>query len=1774
MAGKKKIGAIIALDGEKEFRQAVTGCNKELSNLKSQSALVKEQFDGQANTIDALRKKHEVLSKILETHQKKEEKLRDGLNHAKESYEKVGNGLASLRKDYDAANKKLEELKKSTNASSEELEEQEKAVKDLSDAIQKGENNYQSAAIKIADWETKLNTARAQTIKANRALEQNYAYMREAESSTDKCAKSIDAYGKKVKESVEATLDWSEALKAATASKLIDAGTQAVQSLGEATLGTAQDMNVAANQIQASTGIAAQSMQDYRKVMEDIYKNNYGDNFEDVGDAVSTVVQNLGELDPTKLQETTESAITLRDTFGFDFQEQIRSVKMLMDTFGISSEKAYNLIAQGAQKGLNKNGDLLDTINEYAVHYKQMGTSADEFFNSLANGTASGTFSVDKLGDAYKEFGIRVKDTAESTTEGYNILGLNADEMRAKFAAGGESAKSATAVVLSALFNMNDQVKQNQAGVDLFGTMWEDLGAQGVSALMNLNGEIASTKDVMTEIQDIKYDDMTNQLTQISRLIQMRIAEPLAEKYLPSTKKGLEALADNLDEVTTGMIGLGAVLAVYKASKSDFFLDAAKALKKMTTATEGATLAQKALNLAQSMSPAGWLMTIIAAVTAGMVAYKFATRDAKKEETAHQAEVKKLCDTTDELNEKIEENRKARQESKADIDAEYGAYQRMSDELYNLAEKENKTNEEKAYMSSLVDELNEKIPELNLKYDEQTGALNKSREAVYAYIESLEKKALVQAAEEDLTEIMKERYEAEKNLSELESKRNELIEEKVSVNSKLYAAEEEHYRKIGNGEISDYDPQKMSEYAEAAGDCEIQISELNERIGEQKDKLSESDEELETVKGILGDYKTTMDAAAESTDNLTESQSSVAEQSVQMTQEQIEAYNDLKNAIESSVDSAISAFDKFDGGTEISTEKVLENLTSQVDGISKWSDNLKTLAGAAGQGMTKEFYDYLVDMGPSSANLVQSLVDSLSNNTEDFASVCQKWTEAMNLEDSVSDELARTGIALESGVQGAFHQAATAVQNSSSQITEATGQAFDNAANTAKDKGTELSQNVAEGIEDEKDSSKNAGTNVAESMAAGIAVGATNVTNATRGVLTQANTQAGSMIPDFQTTGSNLMEGLKTGIMAKSGEIASAAAQAVRAALDASKKEADIHSPSRKFKEQVGKQIGKGMAFGIKETANLSEEEAKKMSAKVYSTANAWLKKYKKSKKTSLDDEIYYWQQVKKQLKKGTDEYEKAAKKIESMKKKKSDIQDYHLSGNALDVYKTYYKVSAKAEVDYWEKVRKQYNEGTAERLEADQKYYEAKESYNEQLEELNQEYYENCKDVNEKLAEDVQELTDTYNDAVKERKDAIYSSFGLFDQFESTSKSGSTLLYNLKTQVAGYADWQLQLEELSKKQISAGLLDELKEMGPEASASLHALNSLTEEQLAEYNALWQQKNELAQSQALKDMEDLKAQTESKIQAAKEAAQKELDSYKANYETALAELSAGMEKPLSKMADKAKKWGEKSVLNYVKSVKKKVSKKSTKAELKEATDVISTQLSTLEESGSKIGKDTLQGILDGLTNKKKIKASAKELIDVLKKEVKEAADIHSPSRLFKKEIGEQLSAGVAEGISDNTSKVNQAGIDMIKSLLENEKNRLDLQRSMLSGYLNYTNNVDGSRYTGNLRRILKQAEEQLAQKQSNLSNYLQSINGNSGIAELNNLISIAPVQQVNATVDNSNLASMFGTMLAVMQDGFEYIKGMQVVLDTGEVVGHMSDAMGNELAMKSRRGRW
>ena len=325
------------------------------------------------------------------------------------------------------------------------------------------------------------------------------------------------------------------------------------------------EYQTALSSIGAQTGAADAELDAFGETMKDIYAEGYGENFEDIAESLSTVAKSAKGLDPSSIKEMTTNAMALRDTFGYDVQESVRAANMLMDQFGISGTQAFNLITQGAQQGLDKNGDLLDSINEYSVHFKQLGIDAEGMFNSLINGTESGTFSVDKLGDAVKEFGIRVKDGTGD--DAFKTLGLSVDATKQAFAEGGAAAQQAFKDVNTALFSMDDKVQQNIIGVQLYGTMWEDLGAEGVKALTDISGQADMAKSSMEQLKDVKYDNLGSALEGIKRMFTTNILLPISQEIMPAVNDFVQGIGSAFSDgkltaaITESVSGLSGALS-------------------------------------------------------------------------------------------------------------------------------------------------------------------------------------------------------------------------------------------------------------------------------------------------------------------------------------------------------------------------------------------------------------------------------------------------------------------------------------------------------------------------------------------------------------------------------------------------------------------------------------------------------------------------------------------------------------------------------------------------------------------------------------------------------------------------------------------------------------------------------------------------------------------------------------------------------------------------------------------------------------------------------------------------------------------------------------------------------------------------------------------------------------------------------------------------------------------------------------------------------------
>jgi phage-related minor tail protein len=321
------------------------------------------------------------------------------------------------------------------------------------------------------------------------------------------------------------------------------------------------DINKTMNDLAAKTGATGAELEAMSKSATELWKSGLGESISDVANALSEVKQTAG-LTGKELENAAKYGLTLRDTFGFEMNETTRTAAALMKNFGISAEEAYGLITIGAQKGANKNGDLLDTLNEYSVHYKSLGLTADQFVAGLIKGAESGSWSVDKVGDAVKEFTIRSKDASKASLEAFQMIGLNGEEMTRAFANGGAEASKAFNTTVKALKAMKDPVKKNAAGVALFGTMFEDLEAGVLDTFESMTSASLDAEAALKQVAGVKYNDLGSSITQISRSLQAQL--------IPASQQAAAALQDKMPEIQAAIAKLEPIMADLAARFAEF----------------------------------------------------------------------------------------------------------------------------------------------------------------------------------------------------------------------------------------------------------------------------------------------------------------------------------------------------------------------------------------------------------------------------------------------------------------------------------------------------------------------------------------------------------------------------------------------------------------------------------------------------------------------------------------------------------------------------------------------------------------------------------------------------------------------------------------------------------------------------------------------------------------------------------------------------------------------------------------------------------------------------------------------------------------------------------------------------------------------------------------------------------------------------------------------------------------------------------------------------
>jgi hypothetical protein len=122
----------------------------------------------------------------------------------------------------------------------------------------------------------------------------------------------------------------------------------------------------------------------------------------------------------------------------------------------------------------------------------------------------------------------------------------------------------------------------------------------------------------------------------------------------------------------------------------------------------------------------------------------------------------------------------------------------------------------------------------------------------------------------------------------------------------------------------------------------------------------------------------------------------------------------------------------------------------------------------------------------------------------------------------------------------------------------------------------------------------------------------------------------------------------------------------------------------------------------------------------------------------------------------------------------------------------------------------------------------------------------EKAKDGIDKLRDSVKSLVDS----IRQQTDAFKNSLTLFDKFERKTISPERLLNRLKAQVKAMTDWTNALTTLQNRGVSEVFLNELRAMGPQQVDYIRALAQMSDTQLAQYQALYGQKYDIAQREA------------------------------------------------------------------------------------------------------------------------------------------------------------------------------------------------------------------------------------------------------------------------------------------------------------------------------------
>lgn len=329
------------------------------------------------------------------------------------------------------------------------------------------------------------------------------------------------------------------------------------------------DQGAAADRLVASLGIddpaAAERI---GRVQGEIYARAYGDSLDDVGaaiQAINTNIGDIGDIDDASLQDLAATAFDVSQVLGEDVGRSVRGVGQLLRTGLVDdAETGFDLVVASAQRlPQEMRGELIDTIEEYSSSFAELGLTGPQALASISAAVEAGARNTDVAADALKEFSIRAIDGSDTTAAAYEALGFSAEEMAQQIAQGGPAAAEATSQIIQALSGVTDQVDQEAIGVALFGTKFEDLGADVIAAMDPAANSLGLFEGEAARVGETLNDNLSTRVEALKRQgfqALARIAEATVIPMLESLFELVGPLGPVFDDLVGRLTGFFDVL--------------------------------------------------------------------------------------------------------------------------------------------------------------------------------------------------------------------------------------------------------------------------------------------------------------------------------------------------------------------------------------------------------------------------------------------------------------------------------------------------------------------------------------------------------------------------------------------------------------------------------------------------------------------------------------------------------------------------------------------------------------------------------------------------------------------------------------------------------------------------------------------------------------------------------------------------------------------------------------------------------------------------------------------------------------------------------------------------------------------------------------------------------------------------------------------------------------------------------------------------------------